>query len=348
MGNKYKKNSSINRKKVLFVSNSTADRISFIREGFSQLDFLEVSQLYLLKDDRTKSLLTRILTKLKIPPDLDRLNHRLVIKVRAENPDIIFIVKGNLIYPSTLKMLKEQHPFIKLVSFSNDNMSLWHNKSLFYHYGVKYYDLLVSINIPAYKDIKDRFSKKIIYVDKSYSPKYHYYEPLEKKYDVIFIGSYEYERYQDLQYLASKGIKVDVFGNMWDKTKLDRVNKNLTIHYHDLVGDDYRKAICSSKIVLGFLRKINFDTQTSRSFEIPACGSFMLMERTNEHQRLFEEGKEAEYFSSNEELLNKTIYYLKNKVERESIAKNGRLKCESAGYSYAERIKRIISEINKL
>ena len=72
--------------------------------------------------------------------------------------------------------------------------------------------------------------------------------------------------------------------------------KNLKIHFTDVIGDDYRKTICSSKIVLGFLRKVNADTQTSRTFEIPACGGFMLMERTENQQRLFEEGKEAEYF----------------------------------------------------
>ena len=160
MGDKFMKNSSINRKKVLFVSNSTADRISFIREGFLQLNFLEVSQLNLLKDDRTKSLLTRILTKLKIPPDLDGLNRRLAMTVRVENPDIIFIVKGNLIYPSTLKMLKEHYPSVKLVSFSNDNMSLWHNKSLFYHYdpvGMNHYPLFFAIvhNDTGHKNSQD-------------------------------------------------------------------------------------------------------------------------------------------------------------------------------------------------
>lgn len=333
---------------MLFVSNWTKDRISFIREGFAQLDFVDTIEINPSKGGWAKNFLNKIFTKLKIPLDLDGFNRRIADVVEAENPDIIFIVKGNLIYPSTLKKLKQRNTSAKIVSFSNDNMCLWHNKTLHYHYGLNYYDLLISINIPAYKGLRRLFEKNILFIDKSYCPKYHFYEILPKQYDVIFIGSYERERYEDLKFLASKGIQVNVFGNMWERAKYRNDIKNLTIHYRDLVGDEYRKAICSSKIVLGFLRKKNNDTQTSRTFEIPACGGFMLMERTVDHHRLFEEGTEAEYFSCNKELLRKTIYYLDNEEHRTNIAQSGRQKCVSAGYSYAERVKQMLSEIDKL
>jgi spore maturation protein CgeB len=77
----------------------------------------------------------------------------------------------------------------------------------------------------------------------------------------------------------------------------------------------------------------------------PACGGFMLAERTDEHLSLFQEGKEAEYFSSNEELLEKCKYYLLHEDSRKSIAVAGRKRCETSGYSNKEAIKRMLDEV---
>lgn len=108
---------------------------------------------------------------------------------------------------------------------------------------------------------------------------------------------------------------------------------NLKIEDHGLKGIDYSKSLQAFKISLCFLRKINYDLQTSRSVEIPACSGFMMAERTDEHLSMFEENKEAVYFSSKEELLEKCKYYLVHDSERKSIALAGRKRCITSGYS---------------
>jgi spore maturation protein CgeB len=68
-------------------------------------------------------------------------------------------------------------------------------------------------------------------------------------------------------------------------------------------GPAYVAAIQRSLIGLGLLSKAKPDTFTTRSFEIPAAGRLLLAERTREHQLLFEEGVEAEFFDDVEELV---------------------------------------------
>jgi spore maturation protein CgeB len=164
---------------------------------------------------------------------------------------------------------------------------------------------------------------------------------------VGFIGDFEIERAQSIFYLAQNDVPVRIWGPNWDR-KCQLSHPNMRIEGKPLWGDDYAKAICSFDINLVFLRKINRDLQTTRSIEIPACGGFMLSERTNEHLELFEEGEEAEFFSTNEELLEKTRHYLNHQERREQIARSGRERCLRSGYSNQERIKEMIRIIESL
>ena len=74
-------------------------------------------------------------------------------------------------------------------------------------------------------------------------------------------------------------------------------------------GVDYARALTGAKIAIGLLSKRIPETTTTRSFEIPACGTMLLAERTQDHQALFEEGVEAEFFDSAEECADKARFY---------------------------------------
>ncbi|MGK6351560.1 CgeB family protein [Parapedobacter sp. DT-150] len=293
--------------------------------------------------------------RLKLPirlPDISGANMKireLVRKANVQQPyDIVWIDKGITINPETLQDIKQLSPKTKIVSYSPDNMALRHNQSQNYLNCLPLYDHIFTNKSYILDDMRRLGAKDIKFENNSYESKFHYPHVLTNEEvkrlggDVGFIGMWEKERGESISYLAKNGIKVKVFGDgRWNKYK---GAPNFEI-LPGVFSEDYSKALQAFKISLCFLRKLNFDQQTTRTMEIPACGGFMLAERTEEHLALFEEGKEAAFFSSDEELLEKCIYYLAHDDDRKKIAKAGTLRCETSGYSNEKTIKRLIEVV---
>ena len=74
----------------------------------------------------------------------------------------------------------------------------------------------------------------------------------------------------------------------------------------------------------------------------------MLAERTDDHQRLFEEDREAAFFDSEEELSHKIRHYLAHDAERSAIARRGRERCLRSGYSNAERLAPVLERCREI
>ena len=56
-----------------------------------------------------------------------------------------------------------------------------------------------------------------------------------------------------------------------------------------------------------------------KTFEIPACKGFVITNRTEQQLDFFLEDKACVYFSTAEELIDKTEFYLKNEKPRKMI-----------------------------
>jgi spore maturation protein CgeB len=91
-------------------------------------------------------------------------------------------------------------------------------------------------------------------------------------------------------------------------------------------GTEYVGVLALAKIGLGLLSKYYPDQFTTRSFEIPGAGAMLLAERTPDHLEIFEEGKDADFFSSPAELIDKTQFYLTHHKQRTAVAAAGRSK----------------------
>jgi spore maturation protein CgeB len=293
----------------------------------------------------------RLVWRLGWPMDLEGVNSALRTSVSELQPDLVWIDKGLSITADTLRTLRHLRSGIKLVHYNPDDpfggfgLAGWRT----FLKAVCDYDIHF---VPRRENVAEYTrlgARRVVQLMPAwgYAPDVHRPVPVDatdlERYgaDIGFAGSFEPERARDLLVVAQAGLNVRIVGP-WPAAFL---HSSLQHSPQGAFGAEYAKALCSFKIALGFLRKRNRDQHTSRSVEIPACGVFMLAERSEEHQQLLTEGREAEFFSSTEELIDKARFYLSHDRERERIAAAGRERCLASGYSNEQRMARILQVI---
>jgi spore maturation protein CgeB len=337
--------------KILFIGDLNEYGRSFQRyraliELGNEVRALSTVPVFLTPEINQPSLIERLFWKLKLPIDSTGVNKKIRQLIEAEKFDIIWIEKGNTIKPKTLFCIKKKLPQAKLISCSEDDMYTWHSRSFYYTFGLFHYDIVFTTKVYNLRELKSLGAKRTELFLDAYDEKVH--RPMElseddkKRFscDISFIGSFENDRAEKMLFLAEKGLKVVVWGNGW--SSWINKNQNLIIKNTPLYNDDYTKAINATKINLCFLRKLNRDQVTSRSVEIPACGGFMIAERTKRHLEFFEEGKEAVFFNSKEELYQKVKKYLADEEARLKIAKAGRRRCVQSGYDHKTQLSKML------
>ena len=292
-------------------------------------------------------------------PTMFRMNRELLLLVKKENPDMFLAWRSVHLLPTTIREINKLG--VITVSYNNDDPFgprthgnvPWHHHFLWFWYlrGLKHYkcnffyrqvniaealkagavhaNVLKSYFIP-WQDKPVRLSKD---------------ERQRFGCDVVFVGNYEPDdRVGHLKALVHSGLSTKLFGKNWTSKVLD----GLYSYFAPIVpveGDDYPKALCGAKVCLAFLSKLNRDTYTRRCFEIPACGRVMLAERTEDLLSMFEENKEACFFSSSDELVAKAKWLVKNPGIAESIAMGGLRRVWADGHDVKSRVAEFIAKI---
>lgn len=275
------------------------------------------------------------------------LNRNIQNLIKSQPFDLLWIDKGMQIGSDTLRLFKTLNPGARSVHYSPDDMLNPDNQSPKYLLSVPLYDLHVTTKSYNVEELKKIGAKDVMMVGNAYAPELHRRIALsadEVQYfgaSVAFIGAFEADRAEMILRLTAAGCSVRVWGKGWRKWQ--NKHPRLEVVPETLMGENYVKVLNATEINLCFLRKVNRDLQTTRTMEIPACGGFMLAERTTEHQELFEEGTEAVFFTTAEELIEKVKFYTANPDKRRQIAAAGYRRCLISGYSNDERLKRVFT-----
>lgn len=276
---------------------------------------------------------------------LGELNRQLVVAAAAVNPlDCVWIDKGVWIFPETVEQLKARHGAVT-VHFTPDAQLLFNRSSLFVA-AIPIYDWLVTTKCFEVDLYRGAGAKNIIQSQQSFCPVRYLIPRPESRFaaEVGFIGRFE-KSYAN--HIASIRQISRVWGSGWPAAAIKGQISRDTVQGAGLFGADYVNALASFKIGLGLLCKYFPEQHTTRSFEIPAAGTFLLAERTAEHQEFFTEGEEAEFFGSPEELVSKARFYLDHAAARQRIAARGRERCHRSGYDTDSVLDFILKEIHE-
>jgi spore maturation protein CgeB len=314
------------------------------------LESMDEHQFTFLDEDRYsgRSLVHRIAYRLlgRRPLAYWAFNRDVLIQAQKYQPQIVLVVKGAHLAPRTLARVKQTTGAF-LVNYATDDPFNPSHRHAGLIASIRYYDLYVSTKRAIMDDVRQAGCSDVIYVPFGYAPELHFPEKPATQdemnkftCDVVFAGGGDADRFPILRAIASiPDIALHLYGGYWKKdTFLAPYARGFVL------GRDYRLALGRANIALCLVRRANRDGHVMRTFEVPACGGFMLAERTEEHLELFEENKEAVFFSSTEELVEKTRFYLAHESDRNQIAENGYKRVVEGNNTYTHRLQDILTQ----
>jgi hypothetical protein len=293
-------------------------------------------------------------------PAIFALNADLFEAVKEFQPDILFAYRATHVISKTLRKIKQNFPDTQLVQYCNDDPFSPNASNIHWRHlkrDIPLYDAHFVYRHHNIDDFKKCGAKNVELLRSYYIAERNYPVEIRREdqrfvCDVVFTGHYEADfRVDYLESIMRAGFHLNQFGGGWENARTTLL-PNSPLHrlypIAPVVDVDYRKALSGAKISLCFLSKMNRDTYTRRNFEIPATGAFMLSEYSDDLATMFKEGKEAEYFRSKEEMLDKISYFLSHDVERREIALQGRERVMRDGHDVTARMRQMLGSIQKI
>jgi hypothetical protein len=286
-----------------------------------------------------------------LTPGVFAFNRAVEEGVARFRPDVLWLEKPTYLFPRTHRRLRRD-PRLAFVYHNTDDwrldVSLVHRLHWrFLRRMIRDYDLHITSNLWNVEEFRQAGFPRVVHMELAANPAVRdpgdVAEPERSALGgpVGFIGHYEPVTERRLLHLVRHDVPVKIYGGGWDHARDAAALAGATQH-RLVYGDEYARAIVSFDVNLGIVSKWNRNHTASRTFQIPALGAFLLHERNELVTRYFQEGVEAEFFDSDDELLEKCRHYLAHPDERRRIAAAGRRRCIESGYFEPDRVREIL------
>lgn len=261
------------------------------------------------------------------------------------NFDLIWLDKAVFLHPRTIEALRDRTE--KLVHYTPDTAFLG-NRSRHFAQSGSLYDLLVTTKSLELDSYRRAFpDTDLLLSSQGYFEEMH--RPLvpfeEKRDEVAFVGLAEPSRFAFVEALLAAEIPVRVAGRGWSRfVDRHRSHPHFTFEGDTLFGEAYARFLSSALFSPGLLSKRFPELHTTRTLEIPACGTALLTERNEETSAFFAED-EAVFFSGIEELIARLRALRANREEVKEITGKGLARVRRDGRGYESLLSSVLERI---
>lgn len=297
-------------------------------------------------------LLATIRFRLPAGPLVSRVNHDVLAAAEQQKPDVVWFDNPVVFTPATIRAIRNLGA--ATVCYMQDNPFGPRNDGCWYQFkkAFRLFDLHCLVreaDVARYRAWGLNYVKTMF----SFEPAAQFPPPdswsdADRSREISYIGSPYEERAPFLTSLGEEHkLPVVISGSAW--MWKEALSPEIFSRYFlgDALRDSaYREGIWQSKINLSFLTRLNEDDIAHKSVEIAACQGFLMAVRTPGHQEIFEEGREAVFFSSVEECADKCRFYLPRPELRESIARRGRERAVRSGYDNDTQLARVLRRLD--
>jgi spore maturation protein CgeB len=253
--------------------------------------------------------------------------------------DVVWVDSGRLVSRELVEDLKRIGKRVLNHSLDDPYGDRDVNSWMQYRAAVPAYDLVVVVRKENVEEARSLGARKVLLVYRSADEVAHAPFQLSQEEqskwatEVLFVGTAFPERGAFFAELVKYGVPLSIYGGLWENLKEWKTIRPCWKGPNLLESYTYAAAIMSAKVCLGLLSKGNRDLHTTRSLEIPSLGGVFCAERTDEHLALYEENKEAVFWSNAKECAAKCRALLTDDAWRHSVAENGHLRYLKNGWT---------------
>lgn len=283
-------------------------------------------------------------------------NRDFLTMIRREKPELLFVIKGDHLFPETLMVIKDEMkiPMIAYIwddpFYSYAGLYADEYRKTNFEKGMDLYDHIFVYDTHYVEEIKKRGVLQTTYLPLATDPKRYEHMTISEEdqklygYDVCFVGVPYPNRVEVLDSLAQH--RVGVFGDGWTKYFLRRGKKIPSYYRGKAIGEKVIKIYRSSKIVLNIHDPEAKEGVNTRTFDILACGARELVDYKKSLESHFKIGEEIIAYRNLEELRKLVAYYCQNVKELESISEKGRQRVLK-DHTWHHRVEKVIATLTE-